>query len=190
MLLRRRDTGIAPYDAGIVPRTIRSGNYMEKIISLKKRKQTHLKEYDYSNTYAVYFVTLCVHAKQPHFKNPETAVYIADEINYRAHTTKEVLVLAYCIMPDHVHLLIKLNQGYGNTLQNWVAAFKRYTARLFQQSNGVSPLWQKNFYEHVVREEESLEQIAEYIVHNPVRKNMVNDWKEYCFSKIDYDAFQ
>ena len=118
------------------------------------------------------------------------AQYIADEINYRARTAEEILVFAYCIMPDHLHLLLKLNDGYGKTLQNWVAAFKRYTARLLNQLENITPLWQKNFYEHVVRTDESMKGIAEYIVHNPIRKNMVSDWQEYRFLQINYDSFK
>jgi putative transposase len=137
---------------------------------LSKRKQIHLTNYDYSGSDAAYFITLCTQGKQAYFRKPQVAQYIADEINYRARTTEEVLVFAYYIMPDHLHLLLKLNDGYGKTLQNWVAAFKRYTARLLNQLENITPLWQKNFYEHVVRMDESLKGIAEYIVHNPIRK--------------------
>jgi putative transposase len=157
---------------------------------LSERKQIHLTNYDYSGSDATYFITLCTNGKQAYFRKPQVAQYIADEINYRARTAEEILVFAYCIMPDHLHLLLKLNDGYGKTLQNWVAAFKRYTARLLNQLENITPLWQNNFYEHVVRTDESMKGIAEYIVHNPIRKNMVSDWQEYRFLQINYDSFK
>ena len=49
----------------------------------------------------------------------------------------------------------------------------------------IKPLWQKNFYDHIVRKEESLLKIAEYIVDNPVRKELVSEWEEYPYSKVN-----
>jgi len=156
---------------------------------LPNRKQIHLKDFDYTNTSVVYFLTICSYEKNHHFKKQGCAKIIADKINYRSRVADEVIIYAYCIMPNHVHLLLKLSEGYGKSIQNWIAAFKRYTARVFSMVYGVKPLWQGNFYDHIVRKEESLKTITEYIVNNPVRKNMVKQWDEYLFSKIDYDAF-
>lgn len=114
---------------------------------------------------------------------------ITDEIDFRITCSQEVAVFTYCIMPNHLHLLLKLKEKYGKTLQNWIAAFKRYTARQASEEFGVQPLWQKNFYEHVVRRDESLEEIAKYIVYNPVRKGLVSNWQEYPYSKIDFKDF-
>lgn len=156
---------------------------------LPKRKQIHLVSFDYTDTHPVYFLTICTHKKKAHFKNPEIAGYIAREIDYRARVAHEVTMSAYCIMPDHVHLLLKLNEGYGKSLPNWVAAFKRYNARILSIMHDIKPLWQSNYYEHIVRKDETLNKIAEYIVQNPVRKNIVREWQEYPFSKINYEAF-
>lgn len=156
---------------------------------LPKRKQIHLADYDYSNTDAVYFITICTYNKIAYFKKPDVAEYMAKEIDYRSRVTDEVTMFAHCIMPDHVHLLLKLNEGYGKSLPNWVAAFKKYNSRILSMMLDIKPLWQANYYEHIVRRNESLKNIAEYIANNPVRKNFVTQWQEYPFSKIYYDAF-
>ena len=65
-----------------------------------------------------------------------------------------------------------------------MSAFKRYTTRVINELFGIKPLWQKNFYDHVVRKEEPLIKIAEYIVNNPIRKGIVSEWEEYPYSKI------
>jgi len=155
----------------------------------QQRKRLRLKDFDYANTNSVYFITICAHAKQSYFNNANYAGIVADEIDYRSKTTQEVIVFAWCIMPDHVHILLKLSDGYGKSLQNWVAAFKRYTARIISQLYGIKLLWQPDFHEHVVRKEESLNQIAEYIANNPVRKGMVDEWTRYNFSRINFDVF-
>ncbi len=74
---------------------------MEK--TLPKRKNVHLANFDYTDTNVMYFITICTHNKIRYFKKPEIAKYIADEIHYRSRIADEVTVLAYCIMPDHVH---------------------------------------------------------------------------------------
>lgn len=63
-------------------------------------------------------------------------------------------------MLDHVHLLMKLNEAYGESLPNWVAAFKRYNARILSMMQGIKPLWQVNYYEHIGRKDEDLNKIA------------------------------
>ncbi len=156
---------------------------------LPVRKRIHLSTFDYSDYNTVFFVTLCAYNKQAYFIRRGIVKIITNEIDFRTTYSKEVDVFTYCIMPDHLHLLLKLKGKYGKNLQNWVAAFKRYTARLAGEEFGVRTLWQKNFYEHVVRKDESLEKIAEYIVHNPVRKGLVNDWQKYPYSKMDFKNF-
>ncbi len=156
---------------------------------LPQRKQIHLKSFNYSDCDSVFFVTLCCYAKQQYFVRPEITKIIIEEIDFRVKCAPEVTVFTYCVMPDHVHLLLKLRKEYGKSLHNWVAAFKRYTTRVIGIQFGVRSLWQKNFYEHVVRKEESLEKIAEYIVNNPVRKGLVDDWEKYSYSKIDFSDF-
>jgi REP element-mobilizing transposase RayT len=91
-------------------------------------------------------------------------------------------------MPDHLHILLSLNNVYKKNLHSWVSAFKRYTTRSAKRGFGIHRLWQKNYYEHIIRKEESLIKIAEYIINNPVRKGLVTDWREYPYSVL-VDAF-
>lgn len=165
---------------GPVPRTGRNRRTWR--ITMKQRKTPHLSNFDYKGRY-VYFVTICTAHRRPCFLNDNMAVIIEDEMKFR-RDANEIKLFCYCIMPDHVHLLLSLTDDYQKSLQNWVAAFKRYTARIINKSFGIKPLWQKNFYDHVVRKEESLRKIAEYIVNNPARKGMVSNWQEYPYSKM------
>ena len=158
-------------------------------MNFPSRKRTHLLRFDYANPNNVYFITLCTYNRQAYFIDSELAKAIEGEIDYRVTCACEVAIFAYCIMPDHLHMLLKLKGQYGRTLQNWVSAFKRYTAREAHARFNIEKLWQKDFYEHVVRTEESLSQIAQYVVHNPVRKKMVKNWQDYSFSKINFSDF-
>jgi REP element-mobilizing transposase RayT len=157
----------------------------------KQRKQIHLKDFNYGSHEHVFFITICTADKQPYFSDPKISKVIIDELEYRL-VNQEIKLFCYCIMPDHLHMLISLEENYTKkkgafgerTLQNWVSVFKRYTARITGQMYGIKPLWQSNFYDHVVRKDESFAEICLYILNNPVRKGIVATWEEYNYSKM------
>ena len=150
--------------------------------NIRSRKPLRLKDFDYGSKSHVYFVTLCTADRHPLFLESRIAKTLEEEMEIRR--AKEIGLFCYCIMPDHLHLLLSLNDQYPKRLQDWVAAFKRYTAKRIFELYKVRPLWQKNFYDRIVREEESLRDIAAYIVHNPVRKGIVSEWELYPYSKM------
>jgi len=115
---------------------------------------------------------------------------VINEIQHRRELG-EIKVYSHCLMPDHLHVLLSFGTKYDKTLQNWVSAFKRFTSREAKVANGISPLWQRNFHDHVIRgwshspngPNELLEK-AQYILNNPVRKMMVSSWTEYPYCGI------
>ena len=147
-----------------------------------KRKNIRLKEFEYTSGY-VYFVTICTKNRVEHFLNQEIARLAEDSIDFRI-SKNEICVICYCIMPDHIHLLFSINENYKHDLSEWVSSFKRYISNQVKTKFGIADLWHNNYYDHIVRSDESIQNIAEYILNNPVRKNMVEDWRDYPFSKI------
>jgi REP element-mobilizing transposase RayT len=87
--------------------------------------------------------------------------------------------LAFCFMPDHLHLLLAGQDG--SSLQNFIHHFKQVSGYRFKREHG-SSLWQISYYDHVVRRDEDVEQIAAYIWDNPVRAGLVEDRLEHAFS--------
>jgi len=82
-------------------------------------------------------------------------------------------------MPDHVHLL--LGGQENSDLRNYIKAFKQVSAYSFKKEfNDI--LWQRSYYEHVLRRDEDVEDIALYILNNPVRAGIVQDFKQYPYS--------
>ena len=148
-----------------------------------RRKRMHLPNFSYSGGSHVYFLTVCTHDKEPYFAESAGADIIVDEIEHR-RKAGQAKVFSCCIMPDHVHLLMSLSEEYPKDLRVWVSAFKRHTTRAYREVFGPLPLWQKNFYDHVVRKEESLFTIAEYILNNPVRKGLAGSWQKYPYSLL------
>lgn len=83
-------------------------------------------------------------------------------------------VLAYCFMPNHLHLLVAGDDG--TPLVRFVQHFKQATGHRYPG------LWQRSYYDRVLRREEHIEDVALYIWSNPVVAGLVADAAEYGFS--------
>ena len=85
--------------------------------------------------------------------------------------------MAWVLMPDHVHWLLKLEQG---SLGSCMQAFKSRTARGINAVRGASgPVWQAGFYDHQLRNDEDLAAQARYVVANPLRRGLVDRIEDY-----------
>ncbi len=158
------------------------------------RRSIRLQEYDYAQA-GGYFVTICTHGHKCMFgevRNSDIVLnsigQLVDEEWRRTSVVRaEVLLDAFVIMPNHLHGIVFINEhqkdGAGNvpprimrgtghrSLSSFVSGFKAATTRHANAIRGVSAtaLWQRNYYEHVIRDERDLERIRQYIADNPVR---------------------
>lgn len=158
-------------------------------MNLPQRKVVRLKEYDY-RTPGYYFVTICAYDKQCLFERhvgTDLCVRPPDRQNFvgwwlleaqRKYPT--VRVDTACIMPDHIHVLIELTGGHiGLPLQEIVQWYKTQTTNEYirRVKAGEMPpfqkkVWQRGMYEHVVRADEELNEIRQYILNNPLSEKM------------------
>ncbi len=84
---------------------------------------------------------------------------------------------AYCLMPDHAHLLVGVPEGIS--LQDLVRHFKQTSGFALKQHLGFEP-WQVSYYDPILRSEESISDVAEYIWHNPVEAGLASTHNEYA----------
>jgi len=102
---------------------------------------------------------------------------------FRYHNDQRYKLLAYCIMPNHVHVLIlPLRQASGEIfpLARITYTWKRYTTNQINALLGKNgSLWQQESYDHLVEDEIGLARIIEYILENPVKAGLVDNWKEW-----------
>ena len=143
------------------------------------RKNIRLPEYDYSAAGA-YFLTLCVRDREPFFwacrgelcspdplsdvgKMVEAELLHLDSVYETVHLDK------YCIMPDHIHMILFLDGNDGRT------QFAPTVSRIVKQFKGAVTkrlgfsLWQRSFYEHVIRNEQDYLETWEHIDGNPAK---------------------
>jgi len=85
---------------------------------------------------------------------------------------------AACLMPDHLHVLVSPTETDLIALIN---GWKSYTTNLLHRAGIEGPVWQRSFYDHALRSEESVNDAAQYVVENPVRKGLVTDWIAYPY---------
>ena len=126
-----------------------------------------------------YFLTMCCAERRPVLSEPANARWLIEELREKCERYL-FAAEAYCVMPDHFHVLLRGLEEESDLLA-FVKAFKQSTGYEFQKKFQYA-LWQKKFYDHILRTGESAEGVAGYIWANPVRKGICNDPREYAFS--------
>ena len=122
-----------------------------------------------------YFLTIVTDKRRRVFGNFKAATTTAAIIN-NTSVLKDSTVLAWVIMPDHIHLLIQL--GNSMPLGKFVARLKSEVTRKLKLP---FTLWAKNFHDHMIRNEADLISTARYLIANPVRAGLVSRVGCYSF---------
>ncbi len=147
-------------------------------------KNIRLPADEYIGTKA-YFITICAAARRPVFVDHGLCSQILSLLRQQTnHFCFEIH--AYCLMPDHLHFLAQGTRGDSDLLR-LVKAFRIGSSRSYLSKTG-SVLWQKKYYDHILRSESSLNQVAWYIWMNPVRKGLAKIVGEYRFAGSFTDA--
>ena len=89
-------------------------------------------------------------------------------------------MLAYCFMPDHLHMMVQ-GQNDLSDLIKFVRRFKQMIGYHYKRTTGES-LWQQSFFDRVLRGDDDLRIVAEYVFTNPVKAGLVEEPGEYGLS--------
>ena len=157
---------------------------------LHERKPTRLKNFDY-NTTGAYFITICTAEKQKILsrvvggdvlgapKSVELLPFgvIADKYICQMNEFYDnIAVEQYVIMPNHIHIMLFVH-GDGSprtstptkqtsAVSHFVSTFKRFCNKEFGYN-----IWQRGFYDHVIRCQADYDEISRYILENPLKWN-------------------
>jgi putative transposase len=143
-----------------------------------KQKPRRLPGFDYRGETAC-SVRFCTRDREPVFISA-AAVEIVLLQFLRAAAATHVAVVAYCFMPDHVHLLVQ-GMDNGADVRRFIRLAKQYSGYQYSKRFG-RPIWQRLGYERVLRASEAVEVAARYILWNPVRAGLVKRAEDYPFS--------
>jgi len=147
-----------------------------------QRTPLRLRNFDYSDPNHVYFLTICAR----HLSFPFLNAALADEVISSLHHLrrgKGIPLYCYCLMPDHLHMVVSPSESTGS-VSKVVQGFKSFTTRRAWGHGIKGKLWQKSFYDHIVRKEEDLRSICEYILANPVRRGLVGKAEDWPYSGL------
>jgi putative transposase len=137
-----------------------------------------MASFDYRGPYA-YHVVLLTQARATHFRGGPPVGYCVELLRQTAERLGFRL-LAFCFMPDHLHVLAMGRHDEANLI-SFIQRFKQVTAFRFKRETG-QRLWQQSFYDRVLRVEENLSDVAAYILRNPVRSGLVASPEDYPLS--------
>ncbi|MBM3155874.1 MAG: transposase [Chloroflexi bacterium] len=155
-----------------------------------QRRSIRLKHYDYSQAGA-YFITICTYDKECLFGKVTNGEMVLNEYGkvveeewYRSGKIRHEIELdAFIVMPNHIHGVVTIVGAQGlaplqhdhahlqrkpRSLSTFVTGFKSAVTIRVNELRGTlcEPVWQRNYYEHVIRNEHDLNDIREYIVNN------------------------
>lgn len=153
------------------------------------RKTIRLQEYDYA-TAGAYFITVCVKDRKPLLWDKVGADIIRPNpiplsalgqivdtaITQIPRYYHNVFVDKYCIMPDHIHLILSIHaeesgrQIAAPTVSSVIGQMKRWVSK-----RAGFPVWQNSFIDRVIRNEKGYLAVWEYIDNNPVKLDSADD---------------
>ena len=132
----------------------------------------------------IYFLTTCTRNRRPLLARDEVAEILIDEWR-TAHERHGWAIGRYVIMPDHVHFFCRPELD-AKPLSEFVGSWKSYTSLKInalgrpRSTPAATTLWQREFFDHVLRSTESYSEKWNYVKDNPVRAGLVSaadEWK-------------
>lgn len=126
----------------------------------------------------VYFVTFCTHVRRTILAT--TKIHEAFIDFSQEATNRNVFVGRYILMPDHVHLYVKVPPP-SETLSAWIKSLKNHLSKNLRTQGVLSPHWQKGFFDHVLRSGESYSAKWLYMVENSIRAGLAKSWTDWPY---------
>ena len=187
---------------------------MTKVPEKRNRRSLRLQGYDYSQAGA-YFVTICTQDQECLFgevvdgemRLSAAGRAVLAEWLKTADIRPYIELDAYVVMPNHFHGIVMITDGRRGTarraptterfgrpvpgsLPTIVRSFKSAATKRINERRGTrgASVWERNYYEHVIRDDESLSRISEYIQTNPLRWELDRE-NPHANGKDDFDRW-
>ena len=141
----------------------------------------HLRGFSYIGCHR-YSLTFCTVDRACCFITEETVSLVRSQI-LRAASAAAFTVVAYCFMPDHLHLIVE-GAAEHSDLKRFVKLAKQLSGFHYKQRTGAA-LWQRYSYEHVIRHDENFAGKIRYVLENPVRAKLVTSPRDYPYVGSD-----
>lgn len=135
-----------------------------------------------------YFFTMVTKHRKPLFQDPALCELFMAGIE-KTKTFHLFELEAFCILPDHIHLLISLPnniKNYSNIIKELKKTVTKAIRKHLAQPNLV--VWQDRFWEHTIRDERDMQTHYDYIHYNPVKHGYADSIDQWEWSSIDVNS--
>ena len=122
--------------------------------------------------------TICVFEMKNLF-NDKSVIKIFEDVLTEELNNHSLNAHVYLFMKNHLHIITTGKNDKSNCL-NFVKMFKQKTGYWLSE-NRIEYCWQKDFYDHIIRDENDVINQTYYVLRNPVRTGLVNHWKDYPY---------
>ena len=145
---------------------------------MRCRRLTRLRDFTYIGRFG-YSLRFGTRHRARYFSDAALTTEAVLQIQ-RTCDEERFALIAYCFMPDHVHLAIR-GLATESNLRRFVKIAKQRVAYLARRQFAIPALWQDGYYERVVRSH-GMESLVRYILNNPMRAGLVKDGEQYPLS--------
>ena len=152
---------------------------------MRYRRPSRVRGFDYLGMHR-YSLRYCTFQRRRLFVSAAIVESALAQIQLTARED-QFAVIAYCFMPDHVHLALQ-GEAEHSDLRRFVKVSKQRIAHALRSAYGLRDVWQEGYYERVLRSDEATLVVVRYILDNPVRAGMVERFDRYAFSGSMYPA--
>ena len=146
---------------------------------MHRPRPTRLKNFPYVGKYH-YSLCFTTNSRRRIFQSHPLANAAIQQIR-KTCELEMFVILAYCVMPDHVHLVLEGKTGRSD-LRRCAKLTKQRVECVARKEFQVHRLWQKGYYERVLRSRHAVEAAVRYVLENPVRAGLARAIGEYLFS--------
>ncbi|MEA2345488.1 MAG: putative methylase [Thermoanaerobaculia bacterium] len=96
-------------------------------------------------------------------------------------------LVAWCVMPNHVHAMVELNQGF--TLSNVLHSWKSFTAKEINKLlRKRGQVWLEEYHDRYIRDERHFHAMVSYIENNPVKAGLCREARDWAFSSAKFNS--
>jgi putative transposase len=142
------------------------------------RQSIRLNGYDYS-TSGAYFITICTYEREYLFGDIVDGIM---ELNIFGNVARShwqhlsqhhpnIIMDESIVMPNHLHgiIILESSTDYKKSIPEIIRGFKTFSAKAINKERGLRgvPVWQRNYYDHIIRNELELDRVRQYIINNP-----------------------
>ena len=150
---------------------------------MRQRRPSRVKGFPYRGSYG-YHLRFSTDGRVRLFTDADRVTAAREQIQRTADGDRFAL-LAYCFMPDHLHLVIE-GTDQTSDMRHFAKIAKQRVAYVFRTQFAIATTWQEGYYERVLRADEATEVAVRYVLDNPVRAGLVARAEDYPFSGAMY----